>query len=297
MRLGIDLGGTKIEGVLLSDTGEELFRKRVDTPDNDYDAILAAVVDLVNTVSVTSVGDFSVGIGTPGSVSHIDGRMKNCNSTCLNGQFFQQDLEQKLGQNIRLANDANCFALSEAIDGAGEGKAIVFGVILGTGVGGGVVINRQSLIGPNTIGSEWGHNCLPGVGIEFENERRPCYCGRENCIETYLSGSGLSKTFERLAGQPLTAMQIATMAGEGNEAALSALNLYQQQLAFALSQVINILDPDIIVLGGGLSNIASLYTAVPALLPDYVFSDKVETTILPAKFGDSSGVRGAAWLW
>ncbi len=304
MYIGIDLGGTKIEGILISKIGEELRRERIATPANQYDAILAAIVGLVRSIERYRVGgnpaaECSVGIAMPGSLSHIDGAMKNCNSTCLNGRFFQQDIEQQLGRTIRIANDANCFALSEAIDGAGKDKPVVFGVILGTGVGGGIVINHQSLVGPNAIGSEWGHNCLPEIGLELanENERRLCYCGQYNCIETYLSGPGFSTTYLNVSGQQKTAKQIAAAAMQNEAHACAALDIYQKQLAYALSQVVNILDPDVVVLGGGMSNVESLYQAVPQLWTSTIFTDAVETPLLRAKFGDSSGVRGAAWLW
>ncbi len=297
MLVGVDLGGTKIEAVLMSGQGVILKRQRIATPAGDYPATLSAIVKIILAISHDVSEPFTVGIGTPGSVSRIDGRMKNCNSTCLNGQTLQSDLEQRLGYSIRIANDANCFALSEAMDGAAQEKRVVFGVILGTGVGGSVVIDKQALLGPSAIGSEWGHNLLPGLGSEFSNEHRPCYCGRENCIETYLSGPGLALTYKKNSGRLLPAIDILALLEQGDNHAFAALEQYQQQLAYALSQVINILDPDCIVLGGGLSNIASLYEGVPRLWPEYVFSDRVEVALLPAQYGDSSGVRGAAWLW
>jgi fructokinase len=295
--IGIDLGGSKIEGVLLSRFGEQLKRLRAPTPLGDYDEILSAIVAMVNRLEADTGTRSTVGIGTPGSLSAVDGSLKNSNTTCLNGRYVQQDLEFLLDRKIRLANDANCFALSEAVDGAGEGKNTVFGVILGTGVGGGLVINQQLLRGPNAIGSEWGHNVLPGIGVEFVNQRRACYCGRQNCIETYLSGPGFAKTYQAISGQQRPAIDVAALAASGDTDACSALTLYQQQLAYALSQVINIIDPDVIVLGGGMSNVSSLYDVVPLLWRDAIFSDQVKTPLMPAKFGDSSGVRGAARLW
>lgn len=305
MYIGIDLGGSKIEGIALSLKGEQLLRERIETPVDDYLGIIAAVVTLVGRIEESTEqhrldsNDLTcqIGIGTPGSVSQLDGTMKNCNSTCLNGRFFAADLEAALGRPLRLANDANCFTLSEAVDGAGKDSPVVFGVILGTGVGGGIVVNGRLLGGPNAIGSEWGHNTLPGVGTEFEDECRRCYCGRANCIETYLSGPGLAETYRRLSGEVTTAEAVASAAGAGDNRALKALAVYQQQLAYSLSQVVNIIDPDVIVLGGGVSNIPSLYSKIPQLWAPYIFSDTVGTQLLPAAYGDSSGVRGAAWLW
>lgn len=303
MRLGIDLGGTKIEAVVLAADGGECFRRRVATPGNNYPAIIETLTELIEQAESAVAGGSSagsltpIGIGTPGTASPVDGRMRNCNTTCLNGRHLQLDLERALGRPVRVANDANCFALSEATDGAAADQAVVFGVILGTGVGGGVVVDQRLLPGANGIGSEWGHNLMPGIGDVFEPGQRPCYCGRSNCVETYLSGSGLATTYRQKGGDSRSAEQIVALAASGDRAAIASLAIYHQQLAFALAQVINILDPHVIVLGGGLSNIQSLYDQVPRLWGRWIFSDSLQTRLLPARFGDSSGVRGAAWLW
>ena len=268
MRIGVDLGGTKIEALALDAEGHEVFRKRIPSPRGDYAATLAAVARLVH-----EAGEGTVGVGIPGALSQVTGLVKNANSTWLIGKPLQQDLEGAIGREVRLANDANCFALSEAVDGAGEGAEVVFGVILGTGVGGGIVVRSEVLTGPNAIAGEWGHNPLP-LPQASDLPLRPCYCGRSGCIETYLSGPAL----ERDGGEP-------------------ALGRYAERLARALAGVINILDPDVIVLGGGVSKVARLYEEVPKLWQRHVFSDQVATRLLPPKHGDASGVRGAAWLW
>jgi len=298
MRIGIDLGGTKIEGVVLADDNSLRAQRRVATPVGDYDATVASVVELVRWLE-REVGahELSVGIGTPGAVSTRSGAMKNCNSTCLNGRFFREDVVAALGRDIRIANDADCLALSEAHDGAAAGAQVVFAAILGTGVGGGIVVDGKLLRGANAIAGEWGHNLLPGIGTHFDDERRACYCGRINCIETYLSGPGLSVTHLRLSGETKSAADIALAAQLGDTASLATVARYQQQLALALSQVINLLDPQVVVLGGGVSRIASLYEVVPQLWREYIFSDSIATQLLPARFGDASGVRGAARLW
>lgn len=296
MRIGIDLGGTKISAIAIDNEGRELTRERWATP-ADYPSLLKLLRNLVEQFESSLGSNFSVGIGTPGSVSKLSGMMKNCNTHYLNRQFLKEDLERALNRKVQLANDANCFALSEAIDGAASEASIVFGVILGTGVGGGLIHNRQCLIGPNSISGEWGHNTLPGLGLDFEDEQRRCYCGRYNCVETYLSGPGLSLSFQHRYGEQLTALDIGSLAEQGEARAVAVIDLYQQQLAAALSVVINIVDPDCVVLGGGVSNIASLYHQLPALLPATVFSDRVDTPIVKAFHGDDSGVRGAAWLW
>ncbi len=295
MRIGIDLGGTKISGILLSDSGQEVVRERVATPVGPYGDIVNAVAELVETLQAQArdVGTQArcpVGVGTPGAVSPASGVMKNCNTTRLNGRALLEDLTQRLAYAPKLANDANCFALSEAVDGAGAGKGCVFGVILGTGVGGGIAINQRVLTGPNAIAGEWGHNPMPGA-----TEQRPCYCGREDCIETYLCGNGLSQSYFEQSGLRLRAEEVVARVGS-DPTAESVLERYCQQLAAALGGVINILDPDVIVLGGGLSKIAALYDRVPKYLAGTVFSDVVMTPILPPVFGDDSGVRGAAWL-
>lgn len=299
-RIGIDLGGTKIEIIALSGSGECLYRRRVATPQGDYLTTLAVIAQLVETLQQALAGQgltsqSRIGIGTPGSPSRHSGLMKNCNSTCLNGKPLQSDLEQRLQRPVRLANDANCFALSEAIEGAGKDCSVVFGVILGTGVGGGLVVNQQALIGPNHLAGEWGHNRLPEPAREGL-AHRDCYCGRSDCVETYLSGPGLANSYRQLGGEPLPATAIAVRAEQGESLACSVMALYQRQLAYGLSQLINSIDPDVIVLGGGLSNIASLYETVPKLWRQHVFNDAVYTQLKPAVFGDASGVRGAAWL-
>ena len=284
MRIGVDLGGTKIEALALDPKGREVFRKRVLTPRGDYAATLEAVVALVK-----EVGPGSVGVGIPGALSRVTGLVKNANSTWLIGRPLKQDLERALGREVRVDNDANCFALSEAIDGAGQGAHVVFGVILGTGVGAGIVVERQVLVGRNAIAGEWGHNPLP-LPAAADLPLPACYCGRSGCIETYLSGPGLEREHEHLTQEKLAAREIAALDGE-------ALDRYIQRLARALAGVINLLDPAVIVLGGGMSNIERLYAEVPRRWLRHVFSDHVATRLVRNVHGDSSGVRGAAWLW
>lgn len=293
--IGIDLGGTKIAGVILDDRGAVSSSRRAATPRGDYEATVDAVLALVRALEADAGAPLPVGIGTPGAVSTLTGAMKNCNSTCLNGRFLRQDIEARLGRAVRIANDADCLALSESFDGAGRGASTLFAAILGTGVGGGVVANGHLLRGANGIAGEWGHNLLPAVGAWAGEERRLCYCGRHDCVEMYLSGPGLSRTYRRFSGVDAGAEEIVRRAG-GDAHAAAAVRRYQEQLAAALAQLINILDPPVIVLGGGLSNIASLYTDVPQLWRRHVFSDTVQTALLPARFGDASGVRGAARL-
>ena len=296
MRIGVDLGGTKIEVCVLDEQGEEVYRHRVATPQGNYAKTVLAIADLVEQAQ--SALNFSVtriGIGTPGAVSQMNGLMKNANSTCLNDQALLEDLERALMCRVSMANDANCFALSEAIDGAGQGVSVVFGVILGTGVGGGIVVNGKVLTGRNAISGEWGHNPLPWPREE-ELPGPACYCGRTGCIETWLSGPGMEADYFHRTGQRLNAQQIVNKAHAGCEFAQACLTDYEDRLARSLASVINILDPDVIVLGGGLSNITRLYQNVPKLWGRYVFSDEVNTQLLPASYGDSSGVRGAAWL-
>jgi len=296
MRIGIDLGGSKSELIALDGAGRELLRRRVATPQGDYRATVSTIADLVAQAEAELGRRGRVGIGTPGAVSRATGRMKNCNSTCLNGQPLAADLQAALGREVRLANDANCFALSEAIDGAAADAAAVFGVILGTGCGAGLVVNRHILTGANAIAGEWGHNPLPWP----RDEERPgpaCYCGKTGCIETWLSGPGLSRDLQAATGIVSPAVAIAERAAAGDGDCEAALRRYEDRLARGLAQVINILDPEAIVLGGGLANIARLYDNVPRLWGQYIFSDAVATLLLPPKHGDSSGVRGAAWLW
>ena len=282
-RIGVDLGGTKIEAIVLAN-GRETFRKRMPTPRGDYEATLAAVAALAR-----EAGPGTVGVGIPGALSLVSGLVKNANSTWLIGRPLKEDLERALERPVRVANDANCFALSEAIDGAGKGARAVFGVILGTGVGGGIVIDGKALVGCNAIAGEWGHNPLPLPG-PMDLPLPACYCGRAGCIETYLSGAALEREHAALTGQIRNAKDIALMDTD-------ALGRYAERLARALAGVINVLDPDVIVLGGGLSNIERLYTDVPRLWQRYVFSDHVATRLVRHLHGDSSGVRGAAWLW
>lgn len=296
MRLGIDLGGSKIEIIALADDGRVVDRRRVPTPQGDYPATVRAVTALVAAVEMDLGQPGSVGIGTPGALSRATGRIKNANSTCLNGQPLLQDLQAALGRPIRIANDANCFALSEATDGAAAGAEVVFGVILGTGVGGGIVVRGQLLTGPNSIAGEWGHNPLP-LPAGDDQPLPPCYCGRAGCIETYLSGPGLAADHRRHTGQTLTPEEIAPRAQAGDPACETTLQRYEQRLARALAGVINLLDPEVIVLGGGLSNLARLYQNIPRLWTPHVFSDRVDTRLARNRHGDSSGVRGAAWLW
>jgi len=293
MRLGIDLGGSKIEIIALADDGTPLLRRRVSTPQGDYPATLNAIVGLVRDCEAGLGRRGSLGVGIPGAESLADGRIKNANSTCLNGQPLRRDLMRLLEREVRLANDANCFALSEAVDGAGRDARCVFGVILGTGVGGGIVIDRQVLIGANAIAGEWGHNPLPGN----ETVSPACYCGRRGCVETWLSGPGLAADHRRQGGAALDAAAIASAADGGDPACSASLSRYIARLARALAGVINLLDPEVIVLGGGLSGIRRLYDELPAACRPHVFSDACYTRILPPVHGDSSGVRGAAWLW
>ncbi len=297
MRIGVDLGGTKIEAAAFDDAqGQLLARRRLLTPRGDYQATLGAIADLVHGLERELGRVGSVGIGMPGALSPATGRVKNANSTWLNGQALDRDLGRLLERPLRFANDANCFALSEAIDGAATSARLVFGVIVGTGTGGGLVLDRRIWTGPNAIGGEWGHNPLPWP----EDDERPgpaCYCGRHGCIETWLSGPGLAADHERVTGQATTATEIVALAAAGDGAAEASLGRYQDRMARSLASLINVLDPDVIVLGGGLSQVARLYEDVPRLWGRHVFSDWVATRLLPPVHGDASGVRGAAWLW
>ena len=298
MRIGIDLGGTKIEGIALDDAGREQARKRIPTPQGDYAGTVKAVAELVHHLDAD--GTASVGVGIPGTLSPATGLVKNANSVCLIGQALDRDLEAALRRPVRLANDANCFAVSEAHDGAAKGARVTFGVILGTGVGGGLVIDGRPLVGANAIAGEWGHNPLPWPQVLDGRDERPgpaCYCGLSGCIETVLSGPGLARDHLAHTGEELDAKDILTRAQDGHSAAEATLARYEHRLARALASVINVVDPDVIVLGGGLSNVARLYDTVPRLWDAWVFSDHVTTRLVPNAFGDSSGVRGAAWLW
>jgi fructokinase len=296
MRIGIDLGGTKIEGIAIADDGTVPLRSRVPAPRGDYQATLRAIVDLVRDVEDRVGATATVGVGIPGAISPATGRVKNANSTWLIAHTLAEDLARHLGRPVRLANDANCFALSEAVDGAAADGSVVFGVILGTGVGGGIVVDRRTLIGRNAIAGEWGHNPLPSPRDE-ERPGPPCYCGRNGCIETFLSGPGMASDYAAHGGDDVDAREIVRRAAADDPGAAACLARYEERLARSLAGVINVLDPDVIVLGGGLSNIDSLYTSVPALWAGHVFSDRVTTRLVRAAHGDSSGVRGAAWLW
>ena len=296
MRIGVDLGGTKIEVVALSEAGEVLARRRRASPRGDYGGTVAVVAELVACLERDLGRPGSVGVGMPGAVSPASGLVKNANSTWLIGRPFDRDLAAALNRPVRVENDANCFTLSEAIDGAAGGAGVVFGVILGTGVGGGIVVDGRTIVGRNAIAGEWGHNPLPWPRDE-ERPGAPCYCGRFGCIETFLSGPGLARDQVAAGGESVVAEEVAARAAEGDAAAEAALRRYEDRLARALASVINLLDPDAVVLGGGLSNLARLYVAVPERLSAFVFSDRVDTPILRPKHGDSSGVRGAAWLW
>ena len=297
MRIGIDLGGTKIEGIALEDSGSIPVRKRVSTPRHDYHAIVDSIAALVKDIEAEYQGKGSVGIGIPGSASADTGLIRNANTVCLIGNDLQGDLQDKLDRPIRLANDADCFALSEASDGAGKDCSSVFGVIIGTGCGSGIVINKQLLEGANLIAGEWGHNPLPWPK---DNERpgRKCYCGQSGCLETWLSGSGLGYAYHDAGGDEITAKEIMQRVEDGETLAKNIFNDYLDRMARSLATIINIIDPDCIVLGGGMSHVKQLYTEVPKLWDQYIFSPEPAKTLLkPPAHGDSSGVRGAAWLW
>lgn len=299
MRIGIDLGGTKIEGIVMAPGSRIVERERIATPQGSYEATLFAIAELVKRLEAEAglVG-LPVGMGTPGAVSPATGLMKNCNSTVLNGKPLKQDLEKILSREIRMANDADCLALSEAADGAAAGARCVFGVILGTGCGGGVVVNGKLLSGPNAVAGEWGHNSLPWPRPEWDEVPGPhCWHGGYGCLETWISGSGLAADHQRVTGSALSAEEIARRADVGDGACAATLSRYEDRLARSLASVINLLDPDVIVLGGGVSQVQRLYRNVPALWDQWVFSDRVDTRLAPALHGDSSGVRGAAWLW
>ncbi len=295
-RIGIDLGGTKIEMVAVNDSGDVIEKVRVPTPQGDYQGTIEAIAKLIQDFEKASNVRASVGIGMPGALSRVTGRVKNANSVCLNGMPFKEDIENALERSVRIENDANCFVLSEATDGAAAGASIVFGVILGTGVGGGVVINGKLVSGPNAITGEWGHNPLPWPDEQELVSARTCYCGKRGCIETWLCGEGFRLSYEVLTGLSEPPPKIADRASKGHEAARKALDSYCLRLAKSLATVINLLDPDVIVLGGGLSNIDCLYSTVPELWRDFVFSDHVYTKLVRAQYGDASGVRGAVWL-
>jgi len=300
MRIGIDLGGTKIEAITLDDNGDELMRHRVETPVGDYQGTVTAIYNLVNHMqaSLDEVAGnevASIGIGTPGSLSPTTGLLRNSNSVCMIGKPVKQDLEKLFNREIRMTNDANCFALSEATDGAAKGAEVVFGVIIGTGTGAGIVINGKVLNGANSIAGEWGHNPLPWPSAN-ELPGPECYCGKHGCIETFLSGPGLSADYLATTGEQKTAIDIAS-SSDFDAQAEACLQRYEDRMARGLAHIINVIDPDVIVLGGGMSNVSRLYSNVPKLWKKYVFSDVVNTRLVAPIYGDSSGVRGAAWLW
>ena len=296
MRIGIDLGGTKIEGIAIDADGGERLRRRIAAPRGDYQRTLDAVVGLVRDIEREIGVRATIGVGIPGTISPSTGLVRNANSTWLIGQPLADDLPRLLDRPVRFANDANCFALSEASDGAAAGADVVFGVIVGTGCGGGVVVRGAVLAGANGVAGEWGHNPMPAPR-EGEWPGPPCYCGRRGCIEQFLSGPALARDYRDAGGAAVTAAEVAARAVAGEAAADAALSRYEERMARALGSVVNLLDPDVIVLGGGLSNIERLYARVPQLWSPYVFSDRIETRLVRARYGDSSGVRGAAWLW
>lgn len=296
MRLGIDLGGTKIAAIVLADDGRTVWESRVPTPRDDYDGTLAAIAGLVEAGERAAGAVCSIGIGMPGAISPATGVVKNANSTWLNGKPLHADLARRLGRDVRLANDANCLAVSEAADGAAAGARVVFGVILGTGVGGGIAVDGRVVIGANAVAGEWGHNPLPWPA----DDERPgprCYCGQQGCIETFLSGPALAEAYRQRTGRAVTGSDVSAAAAEGDRDADAVLQAWASRLARALATVINLLDPDVIVVGGGLSRIARIYDEVPRQWGRWVFSDRVDTPLRPATHGDASGVRGAARLW
>jgi fructokinase len=295
-RLGIDLGGTKIAAVVLDDDGAVRWEAREPTPREDYDGTIRALVALVSQGEAAVGARCSIGVGTPGAISPATGLIKNANSTWLNGRPFKVDVERALGRDVRMANDANCLAVSEATDGAAAGATVVFGVILGTGTGGGWVIDGRVVTGANAVAGEWGHNMLPWPDAD-ERPGPACYCGQTGCIETFLSGPGLAADYRRRGGDQTTSDEIARRAGAGEPLAAHTMRIWLRRLAKSLASVINLMDPDVIVVGGGLSRIDAIYREVPRLWDAWVFSDEIATRIVPAAYGDASGVRGAAWLW
>ena len=299
MRIGIDLGGTKTEVIALSEQGEQLFRHRLPTPGGDYTQTIETIAQLVAMAEKETGQRGTVGVGIPGAISPYTGVVKNANSTWLNGQPFDRDLSRRLDREVRLANDANCLAVSEAVDGAAAGAQMVFAVIIGTGCGAGVALGGRAHAGGNGTAGEWGHNPLPWMDEDELRYREevPCYCGRQGCIETFISGTGFAIDYQRLSGQSLKGSEIIRLAEEDNAVAALALSRYELRLAKSLAHVVNILDPEVIVLGGGMSNVERLYKTVPPLVKNFVFGGECETPIRRAVHGDSSGVRGAAWLW
>ncbi|MGF1703436.1 ROK family protein [Photobacterium makurazakiensis] len=295
MRFGLDIGGTKIEIVAFNTEGENIYNQRIKTPDN-YKDFVTAVCRLIYKAEDHLNCKGSIGVGIPGTICSETGLVKNANCTFLNGQDFKSDLQVQLERDVYIANDANCFALSEAVDGAGSSGHVVFGVILGTGCGGGLVVNKQVLIGPNGTAGEWGHNPLPGYSVAEDGQEQKCYCGKSNCIERYISGSGLEMQYLQRFGQSLSAADIITGVHSGEMSCRLAYYQLIDQIARSFATIISMVDPDVIVIGGGLSNVSSLFDDIPQQLSRYVMGNECRTKILPAKFGDSSGVRGAAWL-
>ncbi|EKN3345574.1 fructokinase [Yersinia ruckeri] len=299
MRIGIDLGGTKIEVIALANDGRELFRKRVETPRHDYHQTILAIASLVADAEKATDEQGSVGVGIPGTLSPFSGKVKNANSVWLNGQALDRDLSEKLARPVRMANDANCLAVSEAIDGAGAGRHLVFAAIIGTGCGSGIAIDGRVHSGGNGIAGEWGHNPLPWQNedeLHYQSEV-PCYCGKKGCIETFVSGTGFATDYFRLSGKSLKGKEIITLMEQGDAIAELTMQRYEQRFAKSLAHVINLFDPDVVVLGGGMSNVDRLYQTLPDLIRPWVFGGECETPIRKAIHGDSSGVRGAAWLW
>ncbi|WP_407334262.1 fructokinase [Enterovibrio sp. 27052020O] len=299
MKIGIDLGGTKIEVMAITESGEEVFRKRVPTPQHDYQATLQAIKGLVDDAEEAVGQTCTVGLGIPGTLSPVSGLVKNANSVWLNGQPLDKDLGQLLNREVRIANDANCLAVSEAVDGSGAGKQMVFGVIIGTGCGGGIAIDGHVHVGGNGVAGEWGHNPLPWQN-QLDTKQAseiPCYCGKPGCLEVFISGTGFWKDFELTTAQTLRGPDIIQLAEQGDEEAEACIQRYEDRLARALASVVNVIDPDVIVLGGGMSNVERLYTNVPKRMSQWVLGGECATPVVKAKYGDSSGVRGAAWLW
>ncbi|WP_413113718.1 ROK family protein [Thaumasiovibrio sp. DFM-14] len=295
MLVGFDIGGTKIEVQVLSAQGEVLYKLRHPTPDS-YDAFVQKIADMVKDVD-SELGHFSaIGIGLPGAICPMSGKMKNANCTFLNGRDVVGDLCQATGKTVKIANDANCFALSEAVDGAGSGGSVVFGAIVGTGCGGGIVVNQNIISGANAITGEWGHNPLPGYNSDVDGDIGQCYCGRTNCIEQYISGTGFAAQYNHKYQANLNSQQIMALVDAGDEQAVAAYQLMLDQMARSFASISNILDPDVIVLGGGMSNVERLYKDLPMAMSKYIFSNEPVVTVRSAVYGDSSGVRGAAWL-
>ena len=296
MRIGIDMGGTKIEGIALAENGKELFRKRIDTPRNDYNGTVKAISGIVDELEAKTNQKGTVGIGIPGAISPQTGLVKNANSTWIIGRDFEHDLATALDREVRLANDANCLAVSESVDGAGAGAKVVFAIILGTGCGGGIAIDRKVHSGPLSIAGEWGHITLGWMSPE-EYPGEECYCGKRGCIETFVSGTGFENAYERQTGNRISGHKIIKLLEKGDDTAEKVMRTYENRLARGIATLANFLDPDVFVLGGGMSNISRIYQNLPELVVDWIFGNEFTTPIRPAKHGDSSGGRGAAWLW